>query len=101
MLTSLIANQLPEIQKILKDNSVTHAYIFGSAATGNFTDQSDIDVLVNFPSDMDPLIQGDKWWALYFALQTQLKRPIDLITESSLKNPYFRKQVENTRVSIL
>ena len=36
-----------------------------------------------------------------FGLEEALKRKIDLITERSIKNPYFRLEVDNMKVAIL
>jgi predicted nucleotidyltransferase len=33
-------------------------------------------------------------------LEDHLKRPVDLITETSLKNPYFIEEVNETKMKI-
>jgi predicted nucleotidyltransferase len=71
--------------------------LFGSAVTGRFDPaHSDLDFLVTF----EPLPHRE-YANAYFTLQEQLEklfgRKVDLITEASLENPYFRRQVEAER----
>jgi predicted nucleotidyltransferase len=91
---------LPEIIKLFKRHKIISAYVFGSVLTEKFNDQSDIDFLVNNQEDLDPVISGGHLWDLTYELEDLLKRPIDLLTERSLKNPYFIKQVNDTKFSI-
>lgn len=71
--------------------------MFGSGATENLNDESDIDFLISFEEEIEPLEKGELWWSLYDSLKIVLKREVDLLTENSLKNPYFIKEVLNTR----
>jgi len=91
---------LPEIIKLFKRHKIISAYVFGSVLTEKFNDQSDIDFLVNIQEDLDPVESGGHLWDLTYELEDLLKRPIDLLTERSLKNPYFIKQVNYTKFFI-
>jgi predicted nucleotidyltransferase len=91
---------LPEIIKLFKRHKIISAYVFGSVLTEKFNDQSDIDFLVNIQEDLDPVESGGHLWDLTYELEDLLKRPIDLLTERSLKNPYFIKQVNDTKFFI-
>ena len=71
--------------------------LFGSTATGAFRpDGSDIDLLVRF-SEMTPSDYANAYFGLRTALAELLGRPIDLVTEASLANPYFRQRIEAER----
>jgi len=86
---------------ILKQYKVKTAYLFGSVLTDRFDENSDIDVLVSFEDfTQDPLERGENSWNLQFALEDSLHRDVDLINEASLKNPYFIKEVNETRYKI-
>ncbi len=67
--------------------------LFGSATGKGFSDESDFDFLVSFvPGPTDGL--ADSYLALAQGLETILGRRVDLVTEDSIRNPYFRESVE-------
>ena len=72
-------------------------YAFGSILTQQFNDKSDIDLLVNFTDDIDYLTYADNILDFYAELKSLFNREIDLVDETYIKNPYFKKEVENTK----
>jgi uncharacterized protein len=69
--------------------------IFGSAVTGRFEpERSDLDFLVAFEA-LAPADYADAYFGLREGLERLFGRDIDLVTEASLSNPYFRDQVES------
>jgi hypothetical protein len=64
----------------------------------NFT-TSDIDLLLEIEAS-DPVERGEKLVSLWDNLESFLKRKVDLLTESSLRNPYLKTSIENTKVLI-
>ncbi|MFA5330357.1 MAG: nucleotidyltransferase domain-containing protein [Prolixibacteraceae bacterium] len=92
-----IANKLKLLNSIFQSHKVEKAYVFGSVTTEDFTTESDIDFLVVFQPDLGPLEKGELWWSLYDTLKVHFNREIDLISEGSLKNPYFIEEVNNTK----
>jgi predicted nucleotidyltransferase len=101
MLHSEIKKRLDDIRKLMIAKKIKHAYLFGSACTESFGKNSDIDILIAFQDGLDPVEYGSLWWELYFALEEMLGRQVDLVTESSVKNPYFRKELDATKQKIL
>ena len=91
---------MPEVIALLKRHKIKSAYVFGSVLTEKFNAESDVDFLINFQEGLDPLEKGGLWWDLHDALRDRLNQEIDLISESSLKNPYFIKVVNETKVKI-
>ena len=92
---------LPLIISLFEKHKIKDAYLFGSAITDKFDEEkSDVDILVNFIDDIDPLEKGELLWSLRFALEDSLNRSIDLLTENSLKNPYFIKEVNEKKIKI-
>jgi len=73
------------------------AYLFGSSVQGSFTATSDVDVLVDVDDTIDPVELGGHLWDLQFALEDLLGQKVDLLTSRSLKNPFFIKEVEETK----
>jgi len=61
-----------------------------------FDNESDIDFIVNF-RDMAVEDYADNYFDFKFSLAELLKRPIDLLEEKAIKNPYFKKSVDNKR----
>jgi len=88
---------IEEIKNILKNHKVKKAYFFGSICNENFKEQSDVDFLISLDENLDPIQYGDYYFSLLNSLRTFLKRDIDLITEQSLKNPYFIKILNKTK----
>ena len=93
-------NQLPIVMQLMKQHKVKKAFVFGSVVTNRFNDKSDVDFLINFEENLEPLEKGELMWNLRFALQDVLHREIDLLTESSLKNPYFIEELNEKKVLI-
>ena len=70
--------------------------VFGSAATGNLHEDSDLDFLVEFLT-VDSMSLADQYFGLLEALERLFDRKVDLLTRRSLRNPYFVDSVEKTR----
>jgi len=74
----------------------THARrldLFGSAVRDDFDPaHSDLDFLVEF-DDVPPVAYADAFFDLKEGLESLFQRPVDLITTSSLANPYFRDRI--------
>ena len=47
---------------------VIRAYLFGSAAVGTMTEDSDVDFMVRFRSDLNYTEYGDNYFQLIYAL---------------------------------
>ena len=77
-------------------HKVRRLYAFGSAVTGQFKPDSDIDLIVDF-EPMEVKEYADNYFDFKFALEDTLHRSVDLLEEQALKNPYFQKAVENQR----
>jgi len=92
--------QLPLVIETLKKYKIKSAFAFGSVVTKHFNAESDIDFLINFEDGLEPLERGELWWQLHDALRQSLNREIDLLNESALKNPYFIKEVNKTKIAI-
>jgi predicted nucleotidyltransferase len=85
----------PEIGELCRRLRISRLDVFGSATSESFCADSDVDVLVRFEQD------GGRLFSRYFDLKEGLEkifgRPVDVVTEDSLKNPYFKASVERSR----
>ena len=85
-----------DINQLCSNHKVRQLYAFGSVLTNNFTNESDIDLLVNF-EPIDVSQYADNYFDFKFSLQKILNRPIDLLEEKAIKNPYFRQSINLKR----
>lgn len=93
---NLLDKHTAEIAKLCQSHKVKSLYAFGSVLTNHFNNESDIDLIVDF-SNMAVEDYADNYFDLKFSLQDILKRPIDLLEEKAIKNPYFKKAVSQQR----
>jgi len=84
------------ISNLCRQNNVKTLYAFGSILTDRFNDKSDVDLIVNIDSS-NPLEYADKYFNLKFAMQDLFNRPVDLLEEKAVKNPYFINSVNATK----
>jgi len=85
---------------LCKIHNVKYLYAFGSSTNDKFDkEKSDIDLLVEI-DDPDPIERGDKLLSLWDTFETFFQRKVDLLTESSIRNPYLRKSIDSTKVLI-
>lgn len=96
---NLIKNHNKDILNLCKTHKVKSLYAFGSVLTEKFNSKSDVDLIVDF-EDIDVLDYGDNYYNLKFSLEHIFKRNIDLLEEKAIKNPYFRKRLNQNKVLI-
>jgi len=87
---------LADIIRLCSLYNVKTLYAFGSIVSDQLTNKSDIDFIVDFEG-MELKNYADNYFNLKFSLQDILKRPIDLIEEKAIKNPYFKQAVNNQK----
>lgn len=91
-----VVSRLPEITDLCRRYGVRKLALFGSAVGDTFDERaSDIDVLVEFPSGPN-FDYYESYFGLKEGLEALFNRPADVVTLSSIKNPYFRAQVLST-----
>jgi len=84
------------IQRLCENHKVRNLYVFGSVIRSDFSDNSDIDFIVDFDTN-DPLEYADSYFAFKFALQDLLDRPIDLLEERGLRNTYIKSSINSSK----
>jgi predicted nucleotidyltransferase len=100
----IIGDQISKRKKdfilLCKSHKVKYLYAFGSSTDDRFDPQkSDIDLLVEIDS-LDPIDRGEKLLSLCDLFESFFNRKVDLVTESSIRNPYLKKSIESTKVLI-
>ena len=99
-MNALLENKADEIKAICEKNGVKALFLFGSALDKNMSEQSDVDLAVVFKEELTPLERGDAFFELLDSLEKLLNKRIDLISYSVIKNPIFKQEVDNTKVSL-
>jgi predicted nucleotidyltransferase len=85
---------------LCKDHKVKYLYAFGSSVSEKFDPtKSDIDLLVEIDSE-DPVERGEKLLSLWDLFENFFNRRVDLLTDSSVRNPFLRKSIDSTKVLI-
>ena len=93
---SLILDNLDEIKTLCMAHKVKTLFAFGSVCTDRFNDKSDIDLLISF-EQMDYADYADTYFELADKFEDLFHRPVDLVTDKSLSNPYFIDSVNQTK----
>jgi uncharacterized protein len=88
-----------QIQQLCQDHKVRTLYSFGSVNTARFTQESDVDLVVDFKTD-DPLEYTDNYFDLKSELEKIFNRPIDLLESKAIKNPFLRERIDKTKVLV-
>jgi predicted nucleotidyltransferase len=68
--------------------------LFGSINTDSFTETSDVDIVVSFDDQLDPLIRGECLLDFQIELEDNLKRKVDILNQAYVVNPVMKSVVE-------
>lgn len=92
----VLAKNLTEIlHQFFAEQPVNRAYIFGSVARGEATDQSDIDILVELTRGATLFDHAHMSWQLEDLLQHR----VDIVTKGGL-SPYIQPFIEQGRILV-
>lgn len=96
----LIQQKRSAVAEACRKFGVGRLEVFGSAARGDFeARRSDLDFIASFLPPLHPGVAG-RFFGLAEALERIFARPIDLLTDSMLRNPVLRDEVNRERTSI-
>jgi len=93
---SLLSDNIGKIKALCMKHNVKNLFAFGSVCTDRFNDKSDVDLLVSF-NPMDYGDYADTYFELAEKFEKLFKRQVDLVTDKSLRNPYFIDSVNQTK----
>ena len=85
-----------QINELCRLYNVSRLLAFGSVLTDGFNEQSDVDLIVTF-SDIPVEKYADNYFDFKFSLQDVFNRPVDLLEEQAIKNPYFLQNVDSNK----
>ena len=100
-LPPLVVERLDAVRALCAKYGVKSLAIFGSAVKGTFDPEtSDLDFVVEFEWDPDPLVRGRRWTNLWEGLQDIFHRDVDLIVASTIENPYIARSIEQAHLDL-
>lgn len=88
-----------QINTLCKNHNVDELFIFGSAVSDRFSNESDVDVLVKF-KPMDLFYYFENYISLKENLEKVFQREVDLVEAQTLKNPILIQNIEQNNVQI-
>jgi predicted nucleotidyltransferase len=93
----LVARHLGEIAALCRRDGVRRLDLFGSATGDRFDEvTSDLDFVADF-ADTDVPGYADRYLAFAEALEELFGRPVDVVTERSIRTPWWREAIDATR----
>lgn len=97
---ALLDQKRNEVADLCRRSGARRLDVFGSAVRADFDPQhSDLDFLVEF-DNAPPAAYAQAFFALKEGLEALFNRPVDLLTQSSLVNPYFQRRIASERQTV-
>lgn len=94
----LIEMNIDRIIALCKKYRVARLWVFGSILTPRFNNDCDVDFLVDFDErNIDLLDFGDNFFGFIHEIEAVVGRKVDMVVNKSIKNRFFRAEVDETR----
>jgi len=98
MKKSDVSADMSKLAELCAQYGVRRLELFGSASRTDFDlARSDMDFIVDF-ADARPLGAFDRYFGFKEALEQLFQRPVDLVEDRAIRNPYFKQAIERDRV---
>lgn len=94
-----LSKHIDQIRKLCTSNKVKSLFAFGSVTRDDFSEASDIDLLIDI-EQADPIAYSDSYFELKFQLEKLFQRDVDLLEQNAIRNPYLQKEIDQTKVLI-
>ena len=97
ILHKILENKIDMLIKLCQAYNIKRLYVYGSIVTEHFNiETSDLDFIVETES-LPPLEKGEVLMNFWISLEKLFSRKVDLLTEQSIKNPFLKKSIEETK----
>lgn len=88
------------LAQLCREHAVSRLEAFGSATDGRFiAGRSDYDFIARFEA-LPGVSRGRQFLAFSEALEALLGRPVDVMSDHAIHNPYLRRAIEASRVTV-
>lgn len=95
-MNKIIAEKIDMLYALCRRYHIKSLYLFGSANTDDFNENSDIDLLVTF-DHVDLFHYFENYMGLKDALEKLFNRTVDLLEEKTIRNPIFRRSIDRNK----
>ena len=99
-MNDLLIKHKDSLIKLCMTLGIQRMNVFGSAVTAKFDNESDIDFLIKFSDKLSGEQYSDNYFKLHYKLRELFNRKIDIVTETTLSNPFFIESINNSKVLI-
>lgn len=96
---NLVELHIDKIKSLCAKHKVNKLFVFGSVLKDTFTNDSDIDLVVDFET-FELSEYADNYFDLKDQLESLFNRPVDLLEEKGIRNPFLRKQIDTEKLLI-
>lgn len=93
---NIIDSNIEKIRLLCVKHKVKRLFVFGSVLTPSFKEKSDIDLIVDFDS-IALETYADNYFDLKEAFEKLFHRPVDLLEEQGIRNPYFKSSIDSQK----
>ncbi|MGJ3234890.1 nucleotidyltransferase family protein [Marivirga sp.] len=93
----IINQHLAELKSLCDKYHVEELYAIGSITKESFSDNSDIDFLVQFEG-VEPIEYFDNYMDLKADLKKLFSRDIDLVEKQTIKNPILKESINRDKI---
>jgi len=93
---SIIESNINKINDLCAQHNVSKLFVFDSVLTNKFSKSSDIDFVVVF-NDIDLYDYADNYFDFKSALEKIFQRPVDLLEDKTIKNPFLRNSIDSSK----
>lgn len=99
-LPSLVLEHRAAIAALCQHAHARRLELFGSAVRDDFDAvSSDLDFLVEF-DELPPTQYSEAFFGLKQGLEQLFARPVDLVVERAIRNPFFKQRVNAERQTV-
>jgi hypothetical protein len=98
VMVAFIDQYQDRIERVCQRFGVKRLEAFGSVLRNDFGAGSDVDFVVEFDHSQPDAF--DQYFGLKEALESLVGRPVDLVVADAIRNPYFRVEVQQTKMLV-
>ena len=97
MLASIITKNMNLIHILCEKHKVKELYVFGSAVSNRFTEESDVDLIVKFKTHVPVEEYADLYFDLAENFESLFKRKVDLMTDKTIGNKFLKQSIDESK----
>jgi len=91
-----LTSYIPQIRQLCENHKVGRLHAFGSVLTERFSEESDVDLVVDFDGRASE-DYFNNYFDFKYSLEDVLKRKVDLLEEQAIRNPYLRQSIDRSK----